>query len=373
MGATRTRTRLGLVTGVVVIAAALAAPAVADDAALRTLAGVFMFAGLASAWNIIGGFAGYASFGNVVFFGLGGYTVAVLMVHARFGFWTSLPIAVAVGAAYAALVGLPVLRLRGHYFAIATLGVAEGTREVVLNLSRWTGGGAGISLPVLGAKATTSSPGNTAFYYLFLAAMGVAVAVAFAVSRSRFGYGLRAIHDDEQGAAATGINTTRAKLAAFAVSGAVAGLAGIVMASLVSRVLAVSYSPIVSVNLLAIAVIGGVRLISGAMLAGGMFAAVPELLRVFRSLQGERWLLFLGVFLILVQRLGTQGLAGGLRQLWAAIRGTPPPDVSMLPQGVEPVAAVRRPRSMNGVRPNRRPSPRRRGRDGALLAEEATV
>src|SRR5581483_2010845 len=131
------------------------------------------------------------------------------------------------------------------------------------------------------------------------------------------------------------------KLAAFAVSGAVAGLAGIVMASLVSRVLAVSYSPIVSVNLLAIAVIGGVRLIGGAALAGAMFAAVPELLRVFRELQGERWLLFLGVFLILIQRLGTQGLAGGLQQVWAAVRGTPPAVTPALPPDMAP-PAVRR-------------------------------
>src|SRR3954447_5173848 len=114
--------RLGLLAALVAVAAALAAPAVADDATLRTLAGVFMFAGLASAWNIIGGFAGYASFGNVVFFGLGGYTAAVLMVQARWSFWLVLPVAVVAGAVYAALVGLPVLRLRGHYFAIATLG-----------------------------------------------------------------------------------------------------------------------------------------------------------------------------------------------------------------------------------------------------------
>src|SRR5437867_3033891 len=118
-----TGSRFGFLAGLGVSAAALLAPALADDAALRTLAGVFMFAALASAWNIIGGFAGYASFGNVVFFGLGAYTVAVLMVHAGWGFWPALPVAVAVGAAYAALIGLPVLRLRGHYFAIATLGV----------------------------------------------------------------------------------------------------------------------------------------------------------------------------------------------------------------------------------------------------------
>src|ERR687895_61755 len=96
-----TPVRLRLLAGLVAVAAALAAPAVADDALLRTLAGVFMFGGLASAWNIIGGFTGYASFGNVVFFGLGGYTVAVLMVHPRWGFWTALPVAVAGCAFYA--------------------------------------------------------------------------------------------------------------------------------------------------------------------------------------------------------------------------------------------------------------------------------
>jgi hypothetical protein len=94
---------------------------------------------------------------------------------------------------------------------------------------------------------------------------------------------------------------------------------------------------------------------------------------VFRELQGERWLLFLGAFLILVQRLGTQGLAGGLQQLWATVRGTPPADTQVLPQGIAPVAAVRRPRAVNGVRPNRRPALRRPGRVAALLAEEVTV
>ena len=275
-----TGNRLGLVAGTVAVAAALAGPAVADDAALRTLAGVFMFAALASAWNIIGGFAGYASFGNVVFFGLGGYTVAVLMVHAGWGFWPALPVAVAVGAAYAALVGLPVLRLRGHYFAIATLGVAEGTREVVLNLSRLTGGGAGITVPVLGSRATTAYPGNTAFYYLFLAALGVAVAAAFAVSRSRFGYGLRAIHDDEQGAAATGINTTRAKLAAFALSGGLTALVGALFAfQQVTIYPERLFSVEITVLMVAMAVIGGVGTVVGPVIGAVGLQLLAEYLR----------------------------------------------------------------------------------------------
>ena len=299
---------------VVAIAAALAAPAVADDAMLRTLAGVFMFAGLASAWNIIGGFSGYASFGNVVFFGLGGYTVAVLMVHARWDFWIALPVAVAIGAGYAALVGLPVLRLRGHYFAIATLGVAEGTREVVLNLPDLTGGGAGISLPVLGAQAVTTSPGNTGFYYLFLAAMGVAVAVAFAVSRSRFGYALAAIHDDEQAAAATGINTTRAKLAAFALSGALTALIGALFAfQQVAIYPERLFSVEITVLMVAMAVIGGLGTVVGPVIGAVGLQLLAEYLR--QRYLGLHLIVF-GSLVVAVVVLMPEGLVSTASQAW---------------------------------------------------------
>lgn len=308
------RNRLGLLAGAVAVAAALAGPAVADDALLRTLSGVFMFGGLASAWNIIGGFTGYASFGNVVFFGLGGYTVAVLMVHARLGFWFALPVAVAVGAGYAALVGLPVLRLRGHYFAIATLGVAEGTREVVLNLGDLTGGGAGISLPVLGARAVTASPGNTGFYYLFLAALGVAVAVAFAVSRSRFGYGLRAIHDDEDGAAATGINTTRAKLAAFALSGALTSLIGALFAfQQVAIYPERLFSVEITVLMVAMAVIGGLGTVVGPVIGAVGLQLLAEYLR--QRYLGLHLIVF-GSLVVAVVILMPEGLVSTFSQAW---------------------------------------------------------
>ena len=309
-----TRNRIGLVGGLAVVAAALFAPALADDAALRTLAGVFMFAALASAWNIIGGFAGYASFGNVVFLGLGAYTVAVLMVHAGWGFWPALPVAVLVGAIYAVLVGLPVLRLRGHYFAIATLGVAEGTREVVLNLGRWTGGGAGITVPVVGSKATTSYPGNTAFYYFFLAAMGAAVAVAYAVSRSRFGYGLRAIHDDEQGAAATGIDTTRAKLAAFALSGALTAMVGALFAfQQVTIYPERLFSVEITVLMVAMAVIGGVGTIVGPVIGAVGLQLLADYLR--QRYLGLHLIVF-GSLVVAVVVLMPEGLVSALSLAW---------------------------------------------------------
>lgn len=192
----------------------------------RTVSAIFMFVALAQAWNIIGGFTGYASFGQVVFFGLGGYFTAVAMSHWAVNFWVSLVLSGALACAFGALIGLPLLRLKGHYFAIATLGVAEGVREVVINLPSLTGGGAGISIPTVGNQATTHYLGNDGFYLLFLAIAALAVLVGTLVARNKFGFGLRAIHQDEDAAAAMGINTTRAKVTAFALSGFITGLVG---------------------------------------------------------------------------------------------------------------------------------------------------
>jgi branched-chain amino acid transport system permease protein len=192
----------------------------------RTLGSVFMFVVLAQGWNLIGGFAGYPSFGNAVFFGLGGYTTAVLMSKAGAAFWLTAPVAAAVGAGFAVLMGIPILRLKGHYFAVATLGVAEGMREGVINLPGLTGGNKGITIPAVGAEATTSYPGNTGFYFYFLILAVIATAVVWGVSRSRFGYALRAISQDEDAAGAVGINTTQAKIAAFAITGVLTALAG---------------------------------------------------------------------------------------------------------------------------------------------------
>lgn len=246
----------------------------------RTLAGVFMFATLALAWNIIGGFAGYASFGNVVFFGLGGYAVAVLMAKAGWSFWAAFPIAGLIGAGFALLLGLPILRLRGHYFAIATLGVAEGTREIIINTSSVTGGGAGITIPAVGAEATTTYPGNSGFYYYFLILLLFAIGVTWRVSRSRFGYSLRAIHQDEDAAAAAGINTTRAKTAAFAISGTLTALAGAIYAfQQVTIYPARLFSVEITVLMVVMAVIGGAGTILGPVFGAVVLQFLSEYLR----------------------------------------------------------------------------------------------
>src|SRR5919106_92219 len=177
-----------------------------------------MYVVLALSWNIISGFTGYTSFGHVVFYGIGAYACAILV--ADYG-WHWLP-TLGVGAVLAALVGVligyPVLRLKGPYFAIAMLGAAEGTRVVATVWDGLTHGGLGISLPSAETSVET--------YYAMLALMLLTTAVAYGVGHSRFGIRLNAIREDEVAAEALGINVTRYKLVAFALSAAFPAAAG---------------------------------------------------------------------------------------------------------------------------------------------------
>ena len=284
----------------------------------RTLASVFMFVVLAQGWNLIGGFAGYPSFGNVVFFGLGGYTTAVLMAKAGAGFWITLPAAAAVGIGFAVLMGIPILRLKGHYFAIATLGVAEGMREVVINTGGLTGGNKGITVPAVGEKATTSYPGNTGFYFYFLALAIIAVIVVWGVSRSRFGYALRAISQDEDAAAAAGINTTRTKIAAFALSGMLTALAGAIFAFqqvtiYPERLFAVD----ITVLMVVMTVLGGAGTVLGPVIGAVSLQYLSEWLR--NNFPDYHTFVFGGIIVLAVLLL-PMGIVNFARETWTQRR-----------------------------------------------------
>ena len=246
----------------------------------RTVSAIFMFVALAQAWNLIGGFAGYASFGQVVFFGIGGYFTAVAMSHWHFSFWLSLVLSGVVAAVFGALIGIPLLRLKGHYFAIATLGVAEGMREVVTNLPDLTGGGAGITLPTVGREATTAYLGNDGFYLLFLALAAVSVLVAALVARNKFGFALKAIHQDEDAAAAMGINTTRTKVVTFALSGFLTGLVGATYAFQQVTIFPERLFDVdITVLMVVMVVIGGSGTVLGPLLGAVALQYLSEFLR----------------------------------------------------------------------------------------------
>ncbi|MGH3328887.1 MAG: branched-chain amino acid ABC transporter permease [Streptomycetales bacterium] len=280
----------------------------------RTVTAVFMFVALAQSWNLIGGYTGYACFGQVVFFGLGGYTTAVLMAHLHMSFWLALVTSGLVAALFGGAIGLPLLRLKGHYFAIATLGVAEGMREVVTNLPALTGGGAGITVPTFGADAPTPYIDNDGFYVLFMILAVFSVLVVGLVARGKFGLALRAIHQDEDAAAAAGVNTTRAKVTAFALSGFLGGLAG---ASYAFEIVTIFPERLFDVELTVLMVImvvvGGSGTIIGPVLGAVALQFLSEWLRQSFT---QAHTFILGGIIILVVVLLPEGLVPYLRHAW---------------------------------------------------------
>ncbi len=205
------------------VAAALLTPAVISGYWIRILTSIFMYAALASSLNIISGYAGYTDFGNVVFFGLGAYCTGILSTKFHLPVPLGMLVGVIIPALYAMLLGLPILRLRGHYFAIATIGVMEATRELVINADKLTGGGVGLTLPI---PDMLPRQFYALIYYLMFGLLILYVAISYLIQRSRFGYGLRAIKADEEAAEVSGVNTTRYKVLAWTTSAAMTGLVG---------------------------------------------------------------------------------------------------------------------------------------------------
>src|SRR5512143_3295312 len=164
---------------------------------IRLLTGIFLYAVLGQGLNIIAGFTGYAAFGNMIFFGLGGYTVGILMVKAGIPFFPSLIAAGVVGILVAILIGMPLLRLKGHYFALASLGAAEAVRQIMDNLTDLCGGAMGLTLPQMAGKPAQV---NQSFYYFMFILLILSFTATYFISKNRLGYALKAIKANEEAA-----------------------------------------------------------------------------------------------------------------------------------------------------------------------------
>ncbi len=247
-------------------------PLLTDKLWFRIATTVAMFVVMASGWNIIGGLTGYASFGNIAFFGLGAYTVGVLVANLRWPFGLALVVAPVVPALFALIIGLPLLRLRGHYFAVATLGVGVAVGEVVNNVGQ-LGASTGLFLPI--------ARSDLLFFYLMLAAAVLAVLTTWVILRTRFGYGLLAIRENEEAAAVIGVNTTFYKVGAFCIAAALTGLAGGIFAqwnSFINQENVFALSD--NVQMILMAVLGG----AGTVL--GPVAGAISLELIIQSLAG---------------------------------------------------------------------------------------
>ena len=190
---------------------------------LRILTNIFMFAVITQAINLIAGHTGYPAFGNVVFFGLGAYGTGIMMVKFQLPFVASLLLGSILCVFFTIIFGLPLLRLRGHYFSIATLGLNEATRALADNLTDLTGGGMGLSLPLPPGAIQSNS---RFFYFLFLGTLILSMLFTFLLVKGRFGFALRTIRSNEASAQGLGINTTRYKILAWMISALLTGTAG---------------------------------------------------------------------------------------------------------------------------------------------------
>ncbi|MBN9245053.1 MAG: branched-chain amino acid ABC transporter permease [Mesorhizobium sp.] len=288
---------------VAALAVLAAVPWFGSDVLVQFGINALLLAVLAQGWNIIGGYAGYASFGNSVFYGLGSYGVAIAMVQWELPFAVGMVFGVVLAVAFAFLLGLPVLRLRGHYFAIATLALAQVMIAIVSNLSI-AGQNIGLVLPPLND--------DRLFYELSLVLLVAATATVFWLTRSRFGFGLIAIRENEEGAAVMGVNTTLYKVLAFALSGVFSALAGGIHAYWITFLDPASAFDIsLNVKMIIMAVFGGPGTVLGPVLGAFVLSTVSELLSSeITSVAG----LFFGLVVVVAVIFMPRGVADLMRR-----------------------------------------------------------
>lgn len=231
---------------------------------------VLILATLAQGWNIIGGYTGYSSFGNSVFFGLGAYGVGIAMVQFHQPFWVGLLLGLAMAVTFAFVLGVPVLRLKGHYFAIATLGLAQVMTAIISNVPI-AGQNVGLVLPLLKSEVL--------FYELALGLLVLATLTIFWLSRSRFGMGLIAIRENEEAAAVMGVNTTLYKVLAFALSASFTALAGGIYAYYITYIDPAGVFDIsLNVKMIIMAVFGGPGSVLGPVVGALILSLLSEVL-----------------------------------------------------------------------------------------------
>ena len=250
-------------------------PLWADNYVVHLAITIAMYTALVQSWNFIGGFAGYPSFATAAFFGLGSYAGALTQIAGLPSVLAWL-FATAFVIAFAALFGVIILRLRGHYFAIASFGVVEVVRLVISSWGSLTGGGDGLNVPLVAG-------GPNAVAQTFLAVMIMIMVAAFAVTvvvdRSRLGFGLRCIQQNEDAADMVGVNTTRYKVIAFALSAMFCGTIGAAYASWIGYIdPSDSFSILMSVKVPVMCLLGGAGTVLGPAVGTAVFLLLEEVL-----------------------------------------------------------------------------------------------
>lgn len=295
---------------------------------LQVLFRITLFAGLGLAWNLVGGYAGQLSLGHVAFFGIGGYGLA-LFNQLSIPLWLSLILAASVATIVGGVIGVVSFRLRGPYFTLATIAFGEVLRLIATNLDV-TGGAIGLTVPGL-------FHGRTFWRQFYLASVALTV-IAFLtnywVSRSRFGYYLLAIREDEDTASAVGVNTARSKLWALLLSAFLTALAGALYGSAFQFIIPDSVFTLdISVQIAIITMLGGAGTLLGPIVGAALLLTAQE---VFKNQFQESHLLIYGILIVVVVLFLPEGIMGSLERL---VRRKPKAPATARPQALPGGAA----------------------------------
>lgn len=305
----RYRVRWGFIAAAIVLATLF--PIYAGNFIGQVLLSVGLFTLMGMGLNLEVGIAGLLDLGFVAFYAVGAYGTGLLMADSPFAlahlsFWEAMPIAVLCSVIMGIIFGIPVLKVRGDYLAVATMGLGEIVRVIVLSdaAAPLLGGAKGIlqiPRPEIG-QVHLNNP--VYLFYLTLVASLVAAYAAWRLEESRLGRAWKAIRDDEDVAQALGINLIQVKLLAYGLGAAFAGLAGSIFAVMLGTIYPHSFQLIISINILALIIVGGMGSLPGVALGAVVLIGLPEMLREF----GEFRYLFYGLAIVAVMRLKPEGL-----------------------------------------------------------------
>ncbi len=316
------RYRLPFLPLIVVVIGVLAAiPILTGNPSMREeLFLVFMLVTLASSINIIMGYTGYVSFGHIVFFGLGGYFAFYLMQIQGWHFLAALVAAAVPSALIALLIGVPILRLRGAYFALATVGINEATKTAINNFEPF-GGAVGMffNFSIYAQYGGAKAAGELAYYVMTIIAIST-IAASYAIKRSKFGLALMAIREDQDVAMVVGVDPARAKVMAYVISAAFPAMAGAAFFfknGIIEP--GIAFDLFRSIESLVMVVLGGIGTVAGPIVG----AAAYEWLRGFLITNPTlaNFQLFLaGLLLLIVVLFVSAGLVGWLRDRFPILR-----------------------------------------------------
>jgi branched-chain amino acid transport system permease protein len=245
---------------------------------LNILALTLFYAAASSAWNLLGGLAGQLSLGHAAFFGIGAYASTLLYLDHGLSPWWGMLIGGGLASAFAVLVAYPCFRLRGPFFALATIALAEVLRILAMHFRELTKGGVGLSIPFRPGLANFTFPDKTGYAVVAFLFLVVMIGVGYLIKRSRVGYYLAALRDDPEAAEAAGINTTAAKLLVMVVSAFFTALAGTFYAQYVTFIDPdIVFSMNFSVQLALLPIIGGLGTILGPVLGAFILTPLDEI------------------------------------------------------------------------------------------------